>query len=175
MKIYSNDAERVLKNCHLTDLGCWEWTLTTRSGYGSVTTGSRADGTRRRMSAHILSFKTFVGEVPDGMIVCHKCDNRKCVNPQHLFLGTFQDNIDDREKKGRNVVQYGRCNKKSKFTENDVARIREEAKEGVTFRGIARDMGCHHSSISAIVNGSTWMNGSCAKHYLPEPPKESEE
>jgi len=84
--------------------GCIEWTSSTRNGYGRLMIGSRTDGTRKSVSAHVLAYMIYRGEVPKGYEVCHKCDNPPCINPDHLFLGTRQDNIDDREKKGRNKI-----------------------------------------------------------------------
>ena len=82
--------------------GCWLWLGAVRNGYGRLIIGSRSDKTRRSVSAHRLSYETYIGPIPSGLEVCHKCDVRCCVNPAHLFVGTRQDNVDDREAKGRN-------------------------------------------------------------------------
>lgn len=76
--------------------GCWEWTARLdQSGYGLLCYDGGMKG------AHRFSYKTYVGEIPEGIYVCHTCDNPKCVNPSHLFLGTQQDNMDDMYNKGR--------------------------------------------------------------------------
>lgn len=96
--------------------GCKEWTAYTDVyGYGVFKTGGKV------RKAHRLSWEAFVGKIPDGMCVLHKCDNRKCINPDHLFLGTFSDNVKDMMKKGRHragiAPQIGQKNGMSKITE----------------------------------------------------------
>lgn len=97
--------ERILSNIAKDENGCWNWTGSVRSAekpYGRLTIGSRSDGTRRQIGAHQYSYMTFVGPIENGLAVCHHCDNPRCVNPEHLFLGTWKDNADDRDRKGRN-------------------------------------------------------------------------
>jgi hypothetical protein len=79
---------------------CWNWTASASHdfGYGEF----MLDGTKRR--AHRWTYEQKVGPIPAGMYVLHKCDNPKCVNPKHLFLGTHQDNCDDMRRKGRHFV-----------------------------------------------------------------------
>lgn len=81
---------------------CWEWLgYIDRYGYGCISHGE----TNRRLRAHRVSWNIFVGSIPDGVDVLHKCDNRKCVNPNHLFLGSHEDNMRDMAQKGRQAQE----------------------------------------------------------------------
>jgi hypothetical protein len=130
--------------------------------------GSRKDGTRRSVSAHRLSYELTYGEIPDGMEVCHKCDNPCCVNPAHLFLGTRQDNIDDRERKGRNIVFIGEEQPRSKLTKKAVKDARwERAYKGTSYQILADRYGVSKKTMQNAIKGVTWK---CVP-YMPEPPK----
>lgn len=83
--------------------GCWEWQGSRMGGaYG------RVHVQRRGRYAHRVAWELTNGPIPDGLVVCHHCDNPPCVRPDHLFLGTVQDNTDDKMRKGRHVAHYGR-------------------------------------------------------------------
>lgn len=148
--------------------GCWEWTGSKRGEYGRMIIGSRTDGTRRSASAHRVSYELAYGEIPNGMEICHKCDNPCCVNPIHLFAGTRKDNIDDRERKGRNNPPKGEKHAKAKLTEVDVLIIRTKRLQGVSFGKLAEEYGVCKKTIQDAVSGKNWS-------YLPEPPKEEGE
>lgn len=149
--------------------GCWEWQGSKRNGYGRITIGSRKDGTRRIAMAHRVSYELFNGEIPDGMEICHKCDNPCCINPDHLFAGTRQDNIDDRERKGRNIVFYGEEQPCAKLTKKIVKSARQErAQKGTTYQKLADRYGVNKSTMMNAIKGETWK---CVT-YNPEPPKE---
>lgn len=149
--------------------GCWEWTGSKRNGYGRLTVGSRIDGTRRSVSAHRMSYELNFGEIPDGMEVCHKCDNPCCINPDHLFLGTRKDNADDRERKGRNIIFTGEEQPRAKLTKKAVKNARwERAYKGASFQELANKYGVSKKTIQNAVKGVTWK---CVS-YLPEPPEE---
>lgn len=86
--------ERFLSRIEYTE-DCWIWTAgKNKKGYGQIKVSGKQEG------AHRLSFTLYKGD-PSGMIVCHSCDNPSCVNPQHLWLGTPKDNMQDKERKGR--------------------------------------------------------------------------
>lgn len=84
--------------------GCWNWTaFLDTDGYGHIRLGGR--GTPQR-PAHRVAWQLFNGPVPEGLLICHKCDNPRCVNPSHLFLGTHADNLQDMTDKGRRVAWH---------------------------------------------------------------------
>lgn len=84
------------------ETGCWNFTgaVHTNNGYGCI----GKDG--KKVYAHRFSYELHKGSIPAGMLVCHTCDNRRCVNPDHLWLGTYQDNISDMVAKGRHRNAY---------------------------------------------------------------------
>lgn len=103
--------------------GCWDWNGTPMQiwGYGRIKINGRPH------KAHRLSYQLFVGDIPDGMLVCHKCDRPICVNPDHLFLGTDLDNQRDCCRKGRHARREGEKHPLAKLSEKDVIFIRGSA------------------------------------------------
>ena len=89
--------ERILNNIKIIEeTGCWEWQLSTqRNGYGQIKFN------KKMCRAHRVSYSAFNGEIPEGQEVMHSCDNRRCVNPDHLSVGTHQQNMSDIVKRGR--------------------------------------------------------------------------
>ena len=161
--------ERLLSHIKINAVtGCWEWQGSKRNGYGRMIVGSRTDGTRRSKSAHRVAYELYHGEIPNGMEICHKCDNPCCVNPSHLFIGTRQDNIDDRERKGRNITFIGEEQPRAKLTKKSVKDARwERVHKGTSFQVLADRYGVSKKTIQNAVNGVTWK---CVR-YMPEPPK----
>lgn len=159
--------ERLIRNIKNIN-GCWEWQGCKRpSGYGRLTVGSRTDGTRRTSSAHRESYKAFIGDIPDGLWVLHKCDNPCCINPDHLYLGDRSQNVADMVGRGRVKFSVGSSHINSKLTEADVFAIRKERIEMKTpYRAIAAKYGIKsHKTIIQICKGESWTHVE-----LPSPP-----
>lgn len=139
-------------------LGCWIWTACTiQCGYGQFRVG------RNMRGAHRVSYELYKGPIPDGLHVCHECDVRNCVNPDHLFLGTHADNMADMNKKGRAALpdNSGENNGKSILVEFQVRVIRRLlCMQSLTQKEIGSIFGVGFSNISAIKNGRSW-NGVC--------------
>jgi hypothetical protein len=102
------------------------------------------------------------GQIPNGpgrgLFVCHKCDNRKCVRPDHLFLGTNQDNMTDMVKKGRSKKNGGVKNGRSKLTEIQVEQIKKEYPIIKSTRKLAKKYGVSRSNIQFIIHGKHWIH-----------------
>lgn len=125
--------------------GCWLWLGAVNSrGRGSV----GVPGKRQTISAHRLAFLLFRGPVPDGLHVLHACDTPLCVNPDHLFLGTHQDNMDDCLTKGRKAKGFR--NPRTKLSSEQIAAIIADPRPQ---QEIADDYSIHNSYVSQLKNG----------------------
>lgn len=139
---------------------CWEWCgAKDRNGYGHI----RIDG--HLLSAHRLSWVLAYGDIPKGLQVLHKCDNRPCVRPAHLFLGTQRDNIVDMKKKGRSkTCGYATVNNKGSknhfalLHEAHIRAIRLRYKSGETQEALAKFFATTQANISLIVNNVSWRH-----------------
>ena len=130
--------------------GCWEWRAGKLNGYGRF----YCNGKTRK--AHRVAYMLYVGDIPDGILVCHHCDNPGCVNPKHLFLGTPYDNIQDCKNKGRLPDISGQRCGHAKLTDELVLCIIAKHKSGVRGVDLAKEFNVSRASISKIINGKCW-------------------
>ena len=139
--------------------GCWNWSgYIGTHGYGAMSRGRLA---------HRVSWETHKGAIPPGLHVLHECDNRKCVNPAHLFLGGQSANMKDASAKGRlspvsrgnlRGRRKGYASEKRKLDDAAAARIRQMVSDGHSIADAAYWAGCSHSLASSIVHGRTYRN-----------------
>lgn len=139
---------------------CWPWLGAKNcGGYGRICKGNRKGGAPT-IQAHRASYELNVGPIPDGLFVCHHCDNRACVNPAHLFLGTAQDNADDMVRKGRSprhgkTHNSGERNGRAKLTAQQVIEIRQSP---MTYDQISKVYGISDGAISGILSRKNWKH-----------------
>lgn len=147
---------------------CWLWTAGKKSenGYGHVKV------CRRTLRTHRASWMMAYGEIPEGKLVCHKCDTPSCVRPDHLFLGTSNDNSADKVAKGRQPkgeshparmrperMARGECHGVSKLTDEQVVEIRRRyAAGGISQEALGVEYGMHQTAISAVVRRKWWQH-----------------
>lgn len=133
---------------------CWLWTAAcNRNGYGFIRYGT----THKVIEAHRVSYMLTYGDPPKGFDVCHKCDTPRCVNPNHLFLGTRRVNIQDSVRKGR----HGKA-----LTPEIVQSIRADIAAGIQQTHIAKQYGVGCATISKIATGKAWT---CLDSESPTP------
>jgi hypothetical protein len=133
---------------------CWEWMGAKQRGYGALLVGDA--GSRRLHRAHRFSYELANGPIPDDLVVCHHCDNRACVNPAHLFVGTQADNMADAATKGR--IRAGEDHHNSKLTSADVRVIREWHPAGWSLDDLAAAFGVSRSLISQVLSRQIWAH-----------------
>ena len=118
----------------------------------------------KHVRAHKAAWQKAHGAVPDGLCVLHRCDNRHCVNVNHLFLGTQKDNVADMFRKGRNHIQKGFRHKNAKITEQSAIRIKM-LKNVLSERDVASALGIAQQQISKIMSGKAWQHVTATTRY----------
>jgi hypothetical protein len=132
--------------------GCWEWqAVRTRNGYGNF---KRATATGRMVMAHRMAWELTHGAPTPGLDVCHRCDNRGCVRPSHLFLGTHRENMADAVAKRR--MRRGEEHGQSKLTHAQVAEVRQLAARGESLAALGRRFNVSASAVRKVLRGETW-------------------
>lgn len=134
----------------IPESGCWLWTGSiTDDGYGRIRVKSGV------VSIHRSSYQLYKGKIPDGLCVCHTCDIPSCFNPDHLYLGTHQDNMDDRTARGRGFIPAGEANGSAKLTDADVIAIRKAVGNQ---QEIGNEFGVSNQLVSAIKLRRVWKH-----------------
>lgn len=132
---------------------CWEWQgARTDDGYGVFPVQGIV------ILAHRLAFILHYKRDPGKLLVLHECDNPACVNPRHLFVGTSEDNNEDRHKKGRSKGAKGESNIHAKLTEKKVREIKRKLARGIQKRQLARRYKVSQSTIGKIEHGRIWKH-----------------
>lgn len=130
---------------------CWDWIgEITNVGYGRFTFK------QKRTGAHRMAWMITHGNIPDGLCVCHTCDNRKCVNPGHMFLGSNAENMADKVAKKRQETGANVRKKTTKITPEQALEIRARGKTGAKPTALAREYGLSQSFVSEVIAGKKW-------------------
>ena len=136
---------------------CWNWTGGTFSGrYGQFRAGTR------KVKAHRFAWVIAGHDLPPDMILCHRCDNVRCVRPEHLFLGTHADNAHDRDAKGRAARDHaprlpGEMNPAARLSRVQALTIRSRIAQGERRKVLAREFGVSVSTVNAIAQRRIWQ------------------
>lgn len=145
-----SDAIEFIKKRIVVDAnGCWLWQQSVNNwGYGR--TGTPVLGER---GVHRISYRAFIGSIPDELRVLHKCDVPRCCNPDHLFLGTNRDNAIDMHLKGRAYVPRGEQHPHAKL---NIAAVRDIRQSALTVSELSRKHGVSRRAIQFVLTGETW-------------------
>lgn len=132
---------------------CWEWRGSRHHkwGYGHFRLNGKVE------SAHRVSWQMMNGDIPDGLVVCHNCDNPPCCNPKHLFLGTIADNNLDKKIKGRQD-EKGEKNGRAVLKSENIVYIRKQRKLGVSGAELGRMFNVTKENIYDICSGKRWSH-----------------
>lgn len=135
---------------------CWVWTgCRDRHGYGQFKPPAPV---KKLIGAHRMSWMIANSEVPAGLHVCHRCDNRACVNPAHLFVGTNADNVRDRQQKGRTKSVRGEEHPGAKIGAVEVVAIREMVKQGAPQSEVSARFGIGNTQVGRIARRAEWRH-----------------
>ena len=144
--------EQKLLRYVVSENGCWNWVATKdKQGYGML---SHHRG--KQIRAHRASYEFHVAKIPEGLLVCHSCDNPSCINPNHLFVGTPKENTRDMLDKNRRPVLRGERHPNAKLTNDQVSQIKQLRSENRPLKEIASQFNISFQTVSSITKGTTW-------------------
>jgi hypothetical protein len=135
------------------ETGCWSWITPHKTGWSTARHTTLPNGTA---SIGAASWFCFFGPIPEGLMVCHECDNGHCGNPEHLFLGTDAENARDCVIKGRN--SFGEKHPAAKLTSEAVLKMKKLRAAGATYEKLAQSFGLSMSNVWNAVNGKSWKH-----------------
>jgi hypothetical protein len=168
---YNKIKERLYNRRIISKNGCWEWQgYLDKDGYGQISLCHQ--NKKKTTTCHRISYIIHKGDIPEGMMLRHSCDNRKCFNPEHLDIGTAQDNSNDMITRGRYIVtsgafrkgdQEGENNTRAKLNWEIVNKIREDYAKGIPYGGLkkmASEYGIAYVTIQKVVANKIWITPS---------------
>ncbi len=150
---------RIKKTCIENESGCWIWQgykCEPRKQYGL--TSLAVDGVKKKILSHRAAYTLWKGSIPEDKQVLHSCDTPLCCNPDHLHLGTAQDNMDEMKERGRNKQPKGEKNHKAKLKNEDILMIRKLFDKGKTVGELSKSLNLANSTISYITRRITWKH-----------------
>lgn len=157
----NSEAYRFLSKVEIDNVtGCWNWKNSVRRDYGRFKLYGKFEG------AHRMAYLLFKGPINENMLICHNCDNPRCVNPEHLFQGTYQDNAIDAYQKGRMVLpensayfKEGHIPGNRLLSEDIIRLIREDISEGMlSLVKIAKRHNVKYQTVRDIKSGRSYIN-----------------
>jgi len=149
-----------LSNYRVNDNGCFIYQGSKdKKGYGKLSVyNGDAYHQKKTFFAHRVSYALFNNVDPLDKFVCHSCDNPSCINPEHLWLGSTDDNMKDMAVKGRAATQKGERNPSAKLTVSQVKQINRAIESGLNNKQIAQNFPVSHSMVSKIRVGKSWSH-----------------
>jgi hypothetical protein len=145
--------EILFKNINIaSENDCWVYKGNIKRGYGSIYSNGHCIG------AHRVSYQYHKGEIPESMFICHACDNKLCVNPKHLFIGTPLDNMRDKIQKGRSNYALGSNTGSPKLTETQVKEIKLKLLQNLSIKCLSEEYNVCRETIRRIKIGRRWSH-----------------